>query len=211
MNNKIKYSVLGLLLVTMLTYWNNEIYEHRVHMGNAKALYAEGKFGESLDELKKANQFPFHLKTQKYISIMESKKRNDLYHMKTKEAEEIKELTEYKHWVESTVFTYTTLAFESPNKELTHSELKGIFSNLNFNAQEKKITMSEDLMSLHNTLISYLNENQIAYSQWESGENLKAEKTRLKAIRLHTKFVMDFNEISKEVCGESLELAKHYY
>lgn len=211
MSNKIKYSILGILLVTMLAYWNNEIYEHRMHMGKAKELYAEGKYGASLDELKKANQFPFHIKTQKYISLMEVKKQNDMHAYKMKLEKKREVLEDYTQWVEGVVFAQTTNGFSTYEENKDHAAMSNLFYKLNFEAQNEKIGLSEDLTNMHEFLIKYLNTNQLAYSNWENGNDLEAEKLRQEAISLHTDFMMEYNVLSKVVCGGSQELGHHLY
>lgn len=210
---KKKISLLLIAISILLIYWNNEIYKHRVNMKEAESAFEQGDFNTSLDYLKKASVFPFHIKTEPYILNVKKNQYEKHFLLLNERNNRVKEMDDYVKWVESEVLISISEAYEKYDfhGEYNAKQMNKLFYRLNFILQEKEVKLNPKFTEVHSKLIDYVNSNQLAYGSWDRNESLAAETFRQEAIASYTEFRKELNAFSTNECGKTYDLSIYTY
>lgn len=210
---KFTWLLIGILLLIVLLFINNEIYQSRAYIAKAKEAIQEYKYDHATAYLQKADGLFFHKKVQAYLLHVEDKKRESIMaYMKDRIAKE-KAFADYKMWLEGEILAPVSTAFKQSGGKagVEPKPMQNLFYQLNFNVEEKRINLNEDYLEIHQYLSEYIQKNQIAYSYWVQKKPTEAEKVRQEAIKAHTNFMIAFNAYTNNHCDEKIELMPHYY
>lgn len=213
LGKQVKWLIGGIVLMAVLLFINQEIYEHRMYMAKAKEAIKEYKYDHATAYLEKADRFPFHRKVQTYIINVEEKKRESVLAFMSSTAKKEEAFAAYHNWIEQEILTPVSIAFEQYQQDETKTakEMRDLFYQLNFKVEGKRVELSEEFLGIHQPLSNYIQKNQIAYSYWEKKNSVEAEKVRQEAIRAHTDFMLAFNAYAKEEKFQKRVVTDHYY